>query len=230
MTNNQINKWNFRHAQLMLALIVLVLMTKRIELLSLGVIISFSVLFYKGSSSLSKMSPPGGYANWITGFRLLLIIVGIFLFGTISKLVIFIIMTTAVLLDGLDGFLARKRGESSTLGGYFDMEVDAFFVLIMCFYYFNFEGTGWWILVPGVLRYLYKVLTTILLKPNYVETKRKYASYIAGIFFIVLCMGIIVEGEIIKYCLMIGSLLIVFSFGISTLEYVRFNNVERSGK
>ena len=183
MSDEQINKWNTRHAQLMLILIVLTLLTERIELLSLGAIISFSSLIHRGSKDLVKMKPPGGYANWVTGFRLILILIGSFLFGIVPDHILLELMLTAVLLDAIDGFLARKYDHSSTFGSFFDMEVDAFFVLLMCFYYYQYEGIGWWILIPGALRYLYKAMLIMFPKPDFKEKKRKYASYIGGYIF-----------------------------------------------
>ncbi len=223
MSDDQINKWNIRHAQLILALILLTLLTKRMELLSLGAIISFSSLLHRASKSLAKMKPPGGYANWVTGFRFVLILIGSFLFGVVSKYVILVIMLLAVLLDGVDGFLARKYRESSTFGSLFDVEVDAFFVLLMCFYYYQYEGIEWWILIPGVLRYLSQILVTLLPKPTFKEKKRNYTTIIAVIFFMVLCSGIIMEGTLKYYTLMTGAVLVFFSFSISTAEYIRYS-------
>ena len=208
----------------MLVLIVLTLVTEKIELLSLGAIISFSSLIHRFSKDLGKMKPPGGYANWVTGFRLVLILIGSFLFGVVSKNVILAIMLTAVLLDVVDGFLARKYDQASNFGSFFDMEVDAFFVLLMCFYYYQFEGIGWWILIPGALRYIYKGMLILFPKPEFKEKKRKYASYIAGTFFVVLCAGIVIEGVYKNYTLMIGAVLVSLSFGLSAVEYVRYSS------
>ena len=210
----------------MLALIVLVLITNKIVLLSLGAIISFSSFVHQGSSALAKLKPIGGYANWITGFRLLLIIIGSFLFVSFSGKLILAIMLSAVILDVVDGFLARKFKQTSLFGQYFDMEVDAFFVLLMCFYYYIHGGVGWWILIPGSLRYIYRVLISLIPKPNFIEKKRKYASYIAGLFFILLVGCLIAPNNILEPFLMIGSILIVASFGISFIEFILFKKSE----
>lgn len=217
--DNYINGWNNRHAILMLSLSVFVIFTKRIEILSLGGMISFSSLIHRGSEHLSKLTPPGGYANLVTGFRLLLIIVGSFLFSIVSKELLFIIMGSVVVLDVLDGFLARKFNQVTEFGQFFDMEVDALFVLLMCFYYFQYEGMGWWILVPGMLRYVYKVFIQIFPKEGFVETKKRYASLVAGTFFTLLIICIMIN---LPYGLEIGSLAIVLSFSVSITEYMLY--------
>jgi len=165
------------------------------------------------------MKPFGGYANIVTGLRLILIIIGSFLFSTASKEVIFGIMTGAVLLDVVDGYLARKHGQSSTFGQFFDMEVDAFFVLLMCFYYFQYQEVGWWILVPGIMRYVFKIFTSIVPKEGFVETKKSYAAIVAGTFFVILLACILYE---LPYALLVGSIAIVLSFSVSIVEYLRY--------
>lgn len=60
-----------------------------------------------------------------------------------------------LLLDGLDGWLARRFGTESTLGARLDMETDALLVLVAGFVIFHSEALGAWILFPGLLRYFY---------------------------------------------------------------------------
>ena len=59
----------------------------------------------------------------------------------------------ALALDGLDGRIARRRGEASGFGARFDMEVDAAFVLFLSALVFAGGRAGAWILAAGLLRY-----------------------------------------------------------------------------
>ncbi|MEM9544462.1 MAG: CDP-alcohol phosphatidyltransferase family protein [Bacteroidota bacterium] len=219
MTIEQIKKWNERHAKLMFGLSILAVITKRIELLSLGALLSFSSYVHQGSNELKKMSPAGGYANLTTGLRLLLVVIGSFLFTYVSKEWILAIMTTAVLLDIVDGYLAKKFNQVTTFGQFFDMEVDAFFVILMCFYYYQYQEVGWWILVPGIMRYAFKLFTVLVSKEGFVESKKRYAAMIAGIFFTILLACILVD---IPYALLMGSVAIVLSFSVSIIEYLKY--------
>lgn len=214
----------------MLVIIVLVLFTRRIELLSLAAIVSFSSLIHRASKSLMMLKPPGGYANWVTGVRLLLIIIGSFLFANLPKHIILLLMGSAVLLDFIDGLLARKYKQSSFFGHSFDVEVDAFFVLLMCFYYFQFEDIGWWILLPGVLRYIYIAMTSAVVKTNFKEKKRKYSTIIAGIFFVILLTCLISPTKFRSPALLIGAVLITASFGMSFLNYIRFKTDQQTSE
>lgn len=59
----------------------------------------------------------------------------------------------ALLLDGVDGHVARRTGSASELGARFDMELDAFFILILCLAVISLDRTGPWVLLLGLMRY-----------------------------------------------------------------------------
>lgn len=61
----------------------------------------------------------------------------------------------AALLDAVDGPLARRQGLASALGARFDMEVDAFFVLVLALLCWLWGKAGVWVLCSGALRYLF---------------------------------------------------------------------------
>jgi phosphatidylglycerophosphate synthase len=59
----------------------------------------------------------------------------------------------ALVLDAVDGWVARRTGSASTLGARFDMEVDAFLILVLSVYVAR--STGAWVLAIGVARYAF---------------------------------------------------------------------------
>jgi phosphatidylglycerophosphate synthase len=61
----------------------------------------------------------------------------------------------ALALDGVDGFVARRFGEASEFGARFDMEVDAAYVLFLSALAAATGRAGGWILLAGLLRYLW---------------------------------------------------------------------------
>lgn len=61
----------------------------------------------------------------------------------------------ALLLDGLDGWLARRYGESSDFGARFDMEVDAALILVLCLGLLAADKAGAWVLAIGLMRYVF---------------------------------------------------------------------------
>ncbi len=60
----------------------------------------------------------------------------------------------ALALDAVDGWVARRTGTVSALGARFDMEVDAFLILVLSGYVAVTVGQ-WWVLAIGGARYLF---------------------------------------------------------------------------
>jgi len=65
-------------------------------------------------------------------------------------------------LDGVDGLLARRSGTVSRYGARFDMEVDAFLILLLSALAALADKAGPWILAVGLMRYAF-VLTQLLI-------------------------------------------------------------------
>ncbi|MES4886339.1 CDP-alcohol phosphatidyltransferase family protein [Streptomyces sp. NPDC000349] len=59
----------------------------------------------------------------------------------------------ALILDGVDGKVARRTGNSTPWGARFDMEVDAFLILVLSVYVSTQLGP--WVLLIGGMRYLF---------------------------------------------------------------------------
>ncbi len=59
----------------------------------------------------------------------------------------------ALVLDGVDGRVARSSGTVSELGARFDLEVDAFLILVLSIYVA--PSVGWWVLLIGAARYTF---------------------------------------------------------------------------
>jgi phosphatidylglycerophosphate synthase len=60
---------------------------------------------------------------------------------------------TALILDAVDGWVARRTGSVSSLGARFDMEVDAFLILVLSGYVAR--SIGVWVLAIGLARYAF---------------------------------------------------------------------------
>ena len=98
-----------------------------------------------------------GIANQITLFRLFLIANVALLIGSTPPKILAEIATyvsiMALVLDGIDGIAARKTNTESLYGAQFDMEVDAFFTLVLSLLVFQWEHAGPWVLFCGLARY-----------------------------------------------------------------------------
>ena len=66
-----------------------------------------------------------------------------------------LVAAVALALDAVDGWVARRTGTSSSLGARFDMEVDAFLILVLSLA--AARVLGGWVLVIGLFRYVLMV-------------------------------------------------------------------------
>jgi phosphatidylglycerophosphate synthase len=62
-------------------------------------------------------------------------------------------VTAVALLDGFDGWLARRSAQQSVFGARFDMETDAALILILSVLVWRHEKAGAWVLACGLMRY-----------------------------------------------------------------------------
>lgn len=60
-----------------------------------------------------------------------------------------------LILDGVDGYLARRFNASSKFGARFDMEVDAALTMTLCLGVWVLGIAGAWVLMVGLMRYVF---------------------------------------------------------------------------
>jgi len=119
-------------------------------LISLYTLIFFPLFYFRNQIKPYKL------ADLITAFRLLIAVFILFItpFNVISYSAIFFIILFAEALDGLDGKIARKTGATS-FGATWDMETDAFFILILSYISVFYLNYPWWIIIFGLIRFLF---------------------------------------------------------------------------
>jgi phosphatidylglycerophosphate synthase len=65
------------------------------------------------------------------------------------------IAVAVIVLDGVDGWLARRTRMASRFGARFDMETDAVLVAVLALLAWQFHKVGVWVLLSGLMRYLF---------------------------------------------------------------------------
>jgi phosphatidylglycerophosphate synthase len=97
-----------------------------------------------------------------------------------------------IVLDGVDGRIARRTGTVSALGARFDMEVDAFLILVLSVYVAT--SLGPWVLLIGGMRYAFVAAAKVLpwlngtLPPS---TARKTVAALQGVMLLLAGSGIL---------------------------------------
>jgi phosphatidylglycerophosphate synthase len=184
-------------------------------------------LFIKENHSTWSKLKYFGVANIITTSRLLMVLYLSSGVNLVNHPFLYIPITLIPLLDVVDGWIARQRMEETYFGMLYDMEVDALFVLSASIIIFEKYPSLWIVLIPAYLRYIYKAGITIFDKENaFQESKQKYASVIAGNYFIALIVFYLFENKLANIYITISSLLILFSFGKSFVDFLRWKHAQ----
>ena len=161
-----------------------------------------------------------GLANGVTLFRLALtaMLCALLLAPTQPALLWLCIgiATTALLLDGLDGRLARRFDSSSRFGARFDMEVDALLICVLALLAWHFERAGIWVLAAGLLRYIFVAAAVVLpwLRAELPERLRRKTVCILQSTLLLVCMGPIIRADFAPWIAACGVALLVWSFAL----------------
>jgi phosphatidylglycerophosphate synthase len=158
-----------------------------------------------------------GPANVITSIRSILVglITGLVIasFTTPIPVAVLVGLTVpALALDAVDGWVARRTGSASELGARFDMEVDAFLLLVLSAYVA--QTMGGWVLAIGLMRYGFVVVGWVVpwfrrrLPPRY---WRKVVTAVQGIALTIAASGLLPGIDEVLVAIALG--LLVESFG-----------------
>ena len=100
-----------------------------------------------------------GPANQVTTIRALGVALIVALVGELRLPVLAASAALAsmvvMVLDGVDGWLARRHRIASDFGARFDMEVDALLILALSVLAWRFEKAGAWVVAAGAMRYAF---------------------------------------------------------------------------
>ncbi|SDT40240.1 CDP-alcohol phosphatidyltransferase family protein [Actinoplanes derwentensis] len=156
-----------------------------------------------------------GWANSVTLGRAILTggVTAMIVGSDASPLLIAAVAAVALAMDGVDGQVARRTGTTSALGARFDMEVDAFLILVL-------SGAaaiefGWWALAIGAFRYLFVVASWALpwmnaaLPPKF---SRKVVAAQQGVMLAVVVSGLLPTAFAV-FALAVALASLTWSFG-----------------
>ena len=121
--------------------------------------------------------------------------------------------TVALVLDAVDGQVARRRGTASALGARFDMEVDAFLILVLSVHVAVLVGP--WALAIGAMRYGFVAASWMMPWMRSALPTRYSGKAVAALQGIVL---VVVTAEVLPHPLAVALVstalaLLAWSFG-----------------
>jgi len=129
------------------------------------------------------------------------------------------IALTALLLDGLDGRLARSRGTASAFGARFDMETDALLILVLTVVAWRFDKAGAWIVLGGLLRYAFLAAGQGLswLRRPLPYSRRRQTVCVVQIVSLLVCLAPFVPAPLSDGVALLGLISLAASFAIDVV-------------
>ena len=159
-----------------------------------------------------------GPANWVTlGRATLVISVGALIWWIIGVTIV------AMVLDGVDGRVARRTRTTTAFGARFDMELDSLLMLVLAALVWRSGRVGPWVVLLGLPRYLFVAagwLMPWLRAPLPERLRRKAGCVIQGIALLV-CLAPIVPPGLAASLAAVTLALLGASFGVDILWLFR---------
>ena len=133
--------------------------------------------------------------------------------GSTPVSVLVLLTAVALSLDAVDGRVARRTGTVTALGARFDMEIDAFLILVLSVYVA--PTVGWWVLAIGLMRYALLVAERLLPWLRRPVPPRHWRKVVAAVQGIVLALvaSELLPSVMASLLLVVALALLVESFG-----------------
>lgn len=166
-------------------------------------------------STRGRWTPSGkfGAANVVTLIRLFLAFAMLALPLHLRRPGAGLLLMAFFALDGLDGKLARRSGQSSKFGAAFDMETDALMTALAAIIAVDLGVMGTWMLVVGGLRYLFVLVTYKF--PGDPEPVRTSARWAYSLLMVGLTAALTLDWLPFDWLATAGALGVTASFGRS---------------
>jgi phosphatidylglycerophosphate synthase len=160
-----------------------------------------------------------GAANQVTLLRgalvaLLAGLIGESTDGAVAALVTAVASGIAV-LDGVDGWLARRTSRASAFGARFDMETDALLIMVLAVLAWQFGKAGVWVLGSGLLRYAFVAAGRALpaLRQPLPPSQRRKALAVAQVVALIVTVAPFVPATV-------SAPLAAVALGVLTLSFL----------
>ena len=157
-------------------------------------------------------------ANAMTGGRLLLL--GLFVVVPAApRHMLFALLLACLVLDGLDGMVARWRQSCTAFGAQLDMEVDALSIVVMANYWVVNQDFPPWVLLLGAWRYGFVLWRAVVARQRaQVESRYRWGRYVFLLVYVSLLAGFYVSPGVAALLLAAALVALSASFGVSIFE------------
>jgi phosphatidylglycerophosphate synthase len=164
-----------------------------------------------------------GAANQITTLRAMLVALVAGLVGEPRVPAVALAAAAAsvavTVLDGVDGWLARRHRIASRFGARFDMEIDALLILALSVLAWRHDKAGAWVMLSGLLRYAFVAGGALApwLRAELPPSRRRQTTCVVQIAALTIVMLPAIQPPV-STLLAAGALVaLVYSFLVDTL-------------
>ena len=133
------------------------------------------------------------------------------------------VMTVAMVLDGVDGRIARRTGTATAFGARFDMELDSFSMLVLAALVWRSGRVAPWVLLLGTPRYLFVAAGWLRpwLRARLPERMRRKAGCVIQGIALLVCLGPIVPPGLATVVAALTLVLLACSFAVDVVWLFR---------
>ena len=208
----------------LLLLLVVAGVTARVFTLPAMYLLRTVVVYALMATLMLRHRPPAGVglgpANWVTLCRATLVLSMAALIPQPEILLdagywwIIGVTTVAMVLDGVDGRVARRTSTATAFGARFDMELDSFLMLVLAALVWRSGRVGPWVLLLGLPRYLFVAAGWLWpwLRAPLPETMRRKAGCVIQGAALLVCLGPIVPPDLASGVATVTLVLLASSF------------------
>jgi phosphatidylglycerophosphate synthase len=156
-----------------------------------------------------------GIPNLITTARLLMTMALLFAYGRNPGWHLAAVAALILLLDAVDGWVARRTGQSSAFGASYDVEADALLVMTITMLLFTRGIAGVWVLLAGLLRYLYVLAPALVATPIGQAPRSRFGRIVYVSMLSCYMFALVVEGGLGRLVALAGTAIVTVSFTYS---------------
>jgi phosphatidylglycerophosphate synthase len=122
-------------------------------------------------------------------------------------------------LDGLDGWMARRQQIASDFGARFDMETDALFIMVLAVLAWQWDRAGAWVLLSGLLRYVFVGAGRVLswLRRALPASARRKSIAVVQVVALILTLAPFVPARVAPAIAAVGLCALTLSFLVDVL-------------
>jgi phosphatidylglycerophosphate synthase len=183
------------------------------------VIATLAVVFIRDDTHpFNRLGP----ANRVTTARAVLVAFVAGAIGEPASPVLASSVATAALavtmMDGVDGWMARRSRMASQFGARFDMEIDALLILALAILAWQNGKAGSWVVLSGLLRYAFVAVGWLLpqMRQSLPDSRRRQVICVVQVAGLILALEPFVTPPVSELIASAALLALVYSFAVDT--------------